>query len=332
MKIVASTPAPRAAHATACPWLPALAATTPAARSASSSSASLLTAPRSLNDPVRWRFSAFRDTSRPAMRENVSEPKTGVTRTAAPTRSRAASIAARSGASIAAFDPDPPLQHLLHRRQRIKPPLLDVGEQPRELRVAGDRALEVRLRARRGQREHLRSEPPPPRPLELAGGLEERAVRLDRGPQLVDARLLDRLGEHDRDRPAVALQHECRAQLLQLRLRGRMVALVDRDHVRDLHHARLQRLDRVARARHEHEDDRVRGAEDADLALPDPDRLDEDHVLPGRVEDEHRLERRLRQPAEMAARAHRPDEDLRVEEVVGEPDPVAEQRTVRERA
>ena len=41
---------------------------------------------------------------------------------------------------------------------------------------------------------------------------------------------------------------------------------------------------------------------DADLALPDPDRLDEDHVLSGRVQNEHRLERRLRQPAEMAAR------------------------------
>ena len=33
MKIVAAIPASRAAHATACPWLPALAATTPAARS-----------------------------------------------------------------------------------------------------------------------------------------------------------------------------------------------------------------------------------------------------------------------------------------------------------
>src|SRR4051795_6428301 len=127
MKIRAGAPAARAAHATAWPWLPALAATTPAARSTSAMTASLLTAPRSLNDPVRWRFSAFRDTSRPAMRENVSEPKTGVTRTAAPTRSRAASIAARSGASIAAFDPEHPLQHLLHRRQRIEAPLLDIG-------------------------------------------------------------------------------------------------------------------------------------------------------------------------------------------------------------
>ena len=54
--------------------------------------------------------------------------------------------------------------------------------------------------------------------------------------------------------------------------------------------------------------------------------------LPGRVEDEQRLERRLRETAEMAARAHRADEDARVEEVVGEPDAIAEQRALRERA
>jgi hypothetical protein len=73
-KIVARMPASRAAQATACAWLPALAATTPAARSTSSRVASLLTAPRILNEPVRWRFSAFNCTGRPASRESVSEP------------------------------------------------------------------------------------------------------------------------------------------------------------------------------------------------------------------------------------------------------------------
>src|SRR4051795_10676609 len=208
MKIRAGAPAARAAHATAWPWLPALAATTPAARSDASRRASLLTAPRSLKEPVRWRFSAFRDTSRPAMRENVSDPNPGVTRTAAPTRSRAASTSASSGRSIAALDPEHPLEHLLHRRQRIEAPLLDVGQQPHELRIPGDRPLEMRLRPRGGEREDLRAEPSPPRPLELAGALEERAMRLDRRPELVAPRALDRLGEHDRDRPAVALQNE----------------------------------------------------------------------------------------------------------------------------
>ncbi len=74
MKIVALTPASRAAHATAWPWLPALAATTPARFSSSESVLILLTAPRTLNEPVRWRFSALSETWRPISRESVSVP------------------------------------------------------------------------------------------------------------------------------------------------------------------------------------------------------------------------------------------------------------------
>ena len=65
---------------------------------------------------------------------------------------------------------------------------------------------------------------------------------------------------------------------------------------------------------------------------PGADRLEEDDVLAGRVEQQQRLQRRLGEPAGMTARPHRTDEDVRVEEVVGEPDAVAEQRAVRERA
>ena len=72
MKIVAVIPASRAAQATAWPWLPALAATTPALRSSSPSVAIVLYAPRILNEPVRWRFSALRKTWRPLRREKVS--------------------------------------------------------------------------------------------------------------------------------------------------------------------------------------------------------------------------------------------------------------------
>ena len=54
--------------------------------------------------------------------------------------------------------------------------------------------------------------------------------------------------------------------------------------------------------------------------------------LPAASSSEQRLQRRLREPAEVAARPHRADEDAGVEEVVGEPDPVAEQRALRERA
>ena len=54
--------------------------------------------------------------------------------------------------------------------------------------------------------------------------------------------------------------------------------------------------------------------------------------LPAASSSEQRLQRRLGEAAEVAARAHRADEDVGVEEVVGEPDPVAEQRALRERA
>ena len=74
MKIRARAPASRAAQATACPWLPALAATTPAAISSGVNVEIRLYAPRTLNDPVRWRFSALSCTSRPASCDSVSEP------------------------------------------------------------------------------------------------------------------------------------------------------------------------------------------------------------------------------------------------------------------
>ena len=53
--------------------------------------------------------------------------------------------------------------------------------------------------------------------------------------------------------------------------------------------------------------------------------------LPDASSSEQRLQRRLGEPAEMPARAHRADEDARVEEVVAEADAVAEQRALRER-
>jgi hypothetical protein len=58
--IVARTPKRLATKATPCAWLPALAAITPHARCGSASVASLLNAPRSLNDPVICRFSSLR--------------------------------------------------------------------------------------------------------------------------------------------------------------------------------------------------------------------------------------------------------------------------------
>src|SRR5919202_138726 len=112
MKTVAWTPASRAAHATAWPWLPALAATTPAARSESDNVAILLTAPRILNEPVRCRFSAFSHTSRPVIRDNVSDGYAAVTRATPSSRARAVSMSASVGAVLIAID----LEHLGEKR------------------------------------------------------------------------------------------------------------------------------------------------------------------------------------------------------------------------
>src|SRR5712692_7301235 len=131
-KIVAAIPASRAAQATACPWLPALAATTPPARSASPSVEILLKAPRILNEPVRCRFSALSATSRPASRENVSERKTGVTRATPSRQARAASMSRRSGA-VTVIDVEDLLEDLLNGRERVELAPLHCVENAAEL-------------------------------------------------------------------------------------------------------------------------------------------------------------------------------------------------------
>jgi hypothetical protein len=109
-----------------------------------------------------------------------------------------------------------------------------------------------------------------------------------------------------------------------------VVGLVDDDDVRDLHDAGLERLYRVARSRHQRQDDGVGVVDDVDFRLADTDGLEQHDVLAGRVHEQRRLERRLGQAAERPAARHRADEDAGVEEVVGQPDAVAEQRAVRE--
>src|SRR3954469_6496368 len=83
------TPRTRAANASACAWLPALPATTPSA-ACGPSAASLLSAPRTLNEPVRCSASALTRTSPPARSLSVSDGRTGVWRATSRTASRAA--------------------------------------------------------------------------------------------------------------------------------------------------------------------------------------------------------------------------------------------------
>ena len=79
-----------AAAASAWAWLPALAATTPSAQPSSPSAASLAATPRTLNEPVRCRFSAFSATVPPARSENVRVESIGVRRATVSTAARAA--------------------------------------------------------------------------------------------------------------------------------------------------------------------------------------------------------------------------------------------------
>src|SRR5262245_36856167 len=111
MKTVAGTPASRAAQATAWPWLPALAVTTPALRSTSVSVAIRLYAPRILNDPVRCRFSALSHMGRPERRPSVSDEITGVSRATPSRRFRASWISASVGPVVVAI-PQP--EYALH--------------------------------------------------------------------------------------------------------------------------------------------------------------------------------------------------------------------------
>src|SRR5262245_40620331 len=92
MNTVDFTPSTRAARATPCAWLPALAATTPMASSDSDSLDNRTYAPRTLNEPARWRFSHLSMTGPPTRSDSASEPSTGVTRLTSRSSSRAASI------------------------------------------------------------------------------------------------------------------------------------------------------------------------------------------------------------------------------------------------
>src|SRR4051812_16670268 len=93
-------PSSRAWRATACAWLPALTATTPAARSASVRWRSLLRAPRSLNDATNCRFSNLTTTVHPSTSDNVCDTALGV-RTTEPAM---ADAAASTSASVSIED------------------------------------------------------------------------------------------------------------------------------------------------------------------------------------------------------------------------------------
>src|SRR5207245_2697714 len=115
----------RAAYATAWAWLPALPQTTPVAQP-SPSEAILASAPRSLNDPVRCRFSAFRTTVDPSRSDSVRELRTGVSRTTPAPASTAPSTAASvtAAGSDAAGEAEAVVGSVRERHHRVD---LDAG-------------------------------------------------------------------------------------------------------------------------------------------------------------------------------------------------------------
>src|SRR3954465_12681545 len=190
-------PSSRAAHATAWPWLPALAAPPPAARSPGDRVESLLTAPRTLKEPVRCRFSAFSRTSRPQRRENVSEREIGGSSAIPSRRCRASSTSASVGAVRSVAKVEHLLHYLPHCRQRIQLAALHLVEQPPELGIVRDRTLQMRLRAAGCHGEHLAGKVLAAPFLELPFLFEMRPVRLDLRPQLGNVLAARRLGEDD---------------------------------------------------------------------------------------------------------------------------------------
>ena len=72
-----SRPCSAAQAATACAWLPEETAMSPRARSSGVNPASLFSTPRGLNDPVRWKSSAFRCSSPVSSCGRPANPRTG---------------------------------------------------------------------------------------------------------------------------------------------------------------------------------------------------------------------------------------------------------------
>jgi hypothetical protein len=108
-------------------------------------------------------------------------------------------------------------------------------------------------------------------------------------------------------------------------LRAAALELVDRDDVGEVEHVDLLELRRGAELGRHHVQRAVDERHDPGVALPDPGRLDDHQVEPGRFQHADHVTEALGQAGVGAPRGHRAEEDL----VPGDrvhPDPVAEQR------
>ena len=154
------------------------------------------------------------------------------------------------------------------------------------------------------------------------------AMRFDRGPQLLDSFLPCSGSGDDRLLPGLVLalrrQRQHRPQLGRDPLVPLQVRLVHHEDVRDLQDPGLDHLHTVAEVRGQHDHGRVRHRGHLQLGLADAHRLEDHRVKAEGPEQPDRLARGQRQPAQVPARPHAPDENLRVERVPLHADAVAQ--------
>src|SRR5579871_5036595 len=121
-----------------------------------------------------------------------------------------------SASAGAVMDSEHLLEYLSHGGERVELARLNLREQPPQLRVVGDSALEMPAGAARRDCEHLACEVRATPLLELSALDEERAVLLDLLPELGDVLPPHRLGEDDRRAPlCVVVEREDRAHLVE---------------------------------------------------------------------------------------------------------------------
>jgi hypothetical protein len=177
-----------------------------------------------------------------------------------------------------------------------------------------------------------------------ATGRGQFAEALDRLPERVDAPAAQRADEQHLRLPGrcigvrplrVPLQAHQPQRRGDLRLRPHggvlvEVGLVDQHQVRQFHHAALDCLQVVAGVGQLQQHEDVGHAGHRGLALADSDRLDDHHVVAGRLGDAHRLARLLGHAAERAARRAGADVRPRIDRQPLHPRLVAEDRAARD--
>ena len=118
----------------------------------------------------------------------------------------------KPGSLVAIADVEHALEYLAHGAERVELPPLHLVEQPPQLGIAADRALEMPLRAAGRDGEDLSREVRLSPLLEPARLLQERPVPGDARPELGHVLAADRLGEHDRRLPVAVARRATRTE------------------------------------------------------------------------------------------------------------------------